>query len=100
MCMVIGSKMSTYSQLQLSIQAAKTANNLTDPTKPFSSFMKFNKNDLDITMDFIKAPMMNSSLKEEIFALMKDNMMEIYKKCPWSWNEKEKRAELFDKDAR
>lgn len=92
--------MSSYSQLQLSIQAAKKANDLTDPTKPFSSFLKFNKNGLDLTMHFIKAPMMDSSLKEEIFSLIKDNMMEIYKKCDWGWNEKEKRAELFDKDAR
>lgn len=98
--MIIGSKMSTYSQLQLSIQAAKTANNLTDPTEPFSPFMKFNKNDLNLTMHFIKAPMIDSSLKEEIFSLIKDNMKELYKKCHWGWNEREKRAELFDKDAR
>lgn len=98
--MIIESKMSTYSQLQLSIKAAKTANNLIDPTKPFSTFMKFNKNDLDLTMHFIKAPMLDSSSKEEIFSLIKDNMKEIYIKCSWGWNEKEKRAELFDKDAR
>lgn len=91
--------MSTY-QLENSTRAAKIANNLTDPTKPFSSYMKFSKNDLDITMHFIKAPIMTSSLKEEIFSLIKDNMMDVYKNCPWGWNEKKKRAELFHKNAR
>lgn len=88
------------SQLELSIQAAEIANTLENPTKPFSSFMQFKKNDLDLTMSFIKAPAMTSSLKEEIFSLIKDNMMEPYKKCPWGWKEKQKRAELFHRDAR
>lgn len=88
------------SQLEISIQAAKVANSLLDPTEPFSSFMKFNKNDLNVTMHFIKAPAMTSLLKNQIFSLVKENMMEIYKKCPWGWNEKKKRTELFHRKAR
>lgn len=87
-------------QLKKSIRAAKIANSLTDPTESFSSFMKFNQNDINVSMHFIKAPLMTSLVKEEIFSLIKENMMETYKKCPWGWNEKEKRSELFHKDAR
>lgn len=88
------------SRLERSIKAAKVANGLANPTEPFSSFMKFNKNDLDLTMHFIKAPAMSSSLKEEIFSLIKYNMMETYMKCPWGWKERKKKAELFHRDAR
>lgn len=87
-------------QLKKSIRAAKIANSLTDPTESFSSFMKFNKNGLNVSMNFVKAPSMSSLVKEEIFSLIKENMMETYKKCPWGWNEKEKRSELFHRDAR
>jgi len=97
--MIVASKMST-SQLKKSIKAAKVANSLVDPTEPFSSFMTFNKNDLNLTMSFIKASSMNSSVKEEIFSLIKDNMMETYMKCSWGWKEKKKKAELFHRDAR
>jgi len=88
------------SRLKKSIITAKAANGLTDPTKPFSSFMKFNKNNLDLTLHFIKAPDMNSSFKEDIFSLLKENMMETYMKCPWGWKEKKKKTELFHKNAR
>lgn len=88
------------SQLELSIQAARKANDLKNPTKPFSTFMKFIKNDLDMKMHFIKSSNMDSTLKEEIFSLFKSNMVETYKKCPWGWKEKKKRAELFHRDAR
>lgn len=87
-------------QLDKSIKAAKMANGLKDPTKPFSSYMNYKKNNLNITMHFKKAPALNSLVKEEIVSLIKDNMMEAYKKCPWGWNEKEKSAELFHKNAR
>jgi len=87
-------------QLKISIRRAKIVNGLDDPTMPFISLMKFNTNDLDLTMHFIKPSAMTSSLKEEVFSLMKDNMMEIYEKCPWGWNEKKKLAELFHKNAR
>lgn len=88
------------SQLEISIHAAKMANAIPDPTKPFTAFMQFKKNNLDLTLHFMKAPAMNASLKEEIFSLIKDNMMEKYKNCPWGWKEKKKRAELFHRDAR
>lgn len=87
-------------QLKLSIRRARMANNLNDPTTPFTSFMKFNNNDLDVTMSFMKSSVMSSSLKEEIISLLKDNVMEMYKKCPWGWNEKKKYAELFHKNSR
>lgn len=87
-------------QFNKSIKAVKMANDLKDPTKPFSSYMNYNKNDLGITMHFKKVQALTSLNKEEIFSLMKDNMMETYKKCPWGWNEKEKYAELFHKNAR
>lgn len=87
-------------QLKLSIRRARMANSLNDPTTPFTSFMKFNNSDLDITMNFMKSSDMSSSLKEEIISLLKDNVMEIYKKCPWGWNEKKKYAELFHKNSR
>jgi len=82
------------SRLEKSIKAAKMANGLANPTEPFSSFMKFNKNDLDLTMNFIKAPAMNSSLKEEIFSLIKYNMMETYTKCAWGWKERKKKGRI------
>jgi len=87
-------------KVNMSIQAAKKVNGLADPTKPFSSFMKYNKNDLEVTMRFIKAPAMTTFLKDKLYSMIKDNMMEAYKKCPWGWDGKKKRAELFHKDAR
>lgn len=87
-------------ELEKSIEAAKVANDLKDPTKPFSSFMKFNKNNTDLTLNFVKSSSVTLLVKEEIFSLFKDNMMETYIKCPWGWNEKEKRAELFHRNAR
>lgn len=87
-------------KVNMSIQAAKKASGLADPTKPFSSFMKYNKNDLDMTMHFIKAPALTTFLRDKIFTMVKDNMMEIYKKSPWGWNGKDKRAELFHKDSK
>lgn len=87
-------------QLKISIRRAKMVNGLNDPTTPFTSLMKYNKNGLDMTMHFLKATAMSSSLQGEIFALMRDNMMEAYKKCPWGWNERSKSAELFHKNAR
>ncbi|XP_026808726.1 N-alpha-acetyltransferase 40 isoform X1 [Rhopalosiphum maidis] len=87
-------------KVNMSIQAAKKVNGLADPTKPFSSFMKYNKNDLEVTMHFIKAPAMTTFLKDKLYSMIKDNMMEAYKKCPWGWDGKKKRAELFHKDAR
>ncbi|CAI6366046.1 unnamed protein product [Macrosiphum euphorbiae] len=92
--------MSNNPKVNMSIQATKKVNGLADPTKPFSSFMKYNKNDLDMKMKFIKAPAMNTFLKAKVFSMVKDNMMETYKKCPWGWNGKDKRAELFHKDSR
>jgi len=88
------------SQLKISTRRAKMVNGLNDPTTPFTSFMQFNKNGLDMTMSFIKSSAMTSSLKADILSLMKNNMMEIYKNCPWGWNEKKKCAELFHKNAR
>lgn len=87
-------------QLMKSIKAVKKANGLKDPTKPFSSFMHYCKNDLDIIMHFQKAPTLTSLDKRKIYSLIESNMIEIYKKCPWGWNEKQKRDELFHNDAR
>lgn len=85
---------------KISIRRAKIVNGLTDPTIPFTSFMKYKKNDLDMELHFIKSSALTPKVKDEIFSIMRDNMMEAYKKCPWGWNEGRKRAELFHKDAR
>lgn len=95
---VMVSKMNT--QLKISTRRARMVNGLNDPTTPFTQLMKFNDNDLDLKMHFIKSSAMTSSIQDEICSLMRDNMMEIYKKCPWGWNEKKKSAELFHKNAR
>lgn len=88
------------SQLELSILAAQTANDLNDPTVPLSSHMTFVKNDLNVTMHFMKSSNINAALKNKIFSLLKNNMMEVYKNCPWGWKERKKRAELFHRNAR
>lgn len=87
-------------ELKKSIEAAKMANDLRDPTRPFSSFLKFNKNNVDLTLKFVKSSSVTLMVRKEIFSLFKNNMMETYIKCPWGWNEKKKRAELFHRNAR
>ncbi|XP_050424124.1 N-alpha-acetyltransferase 40 [Adelges cooleyi] len=93
-------KLESCSDLERSIQLAKQANELCDPTLPFLHSMQYTEGDLDLSFYFSKSYNLKNIHKEEIFSLFKANMYESYKNCPWGWREKKKRSEMFHQNAR
>ncbi|XP_050520827.1 N-alpha-acetyltransferase 40 [Daktulosphaira vitifoliae] len=89
-----------YADVEERIRYVKQINQLSDPTQPFSHKMVFNKQSLELKMNFLKATNIKNLEREEIFHLFKKNMMESYKNCPWGWQERKKRSEMFHCDAR
>ena len=76
---------------------AQNVDNMLENLKPFSTY---NKNDLTLTLSYMKSELFDDSIHDEIFLIFEQNMREMYEKSEVGWIRKEKWEELFDSDAR
>merc|ERR1711872_973048 len=79
--------------------AVKKANEQVDPLSVLPSFKKYQKNDLNLTLETKKIDQMDLKTKEWVIDLMERNMREIYAKSEHGWDEEGKLNELMDNAA-
>jgi len=77
----------------------KKANNQSCPLDQLPSFKKYNRNDLSVSFETLRAPDLDEKTKDWVFTLIKGNMKDMYQKSDWGWNEKNKKVELFEDNA-
>ncbi len=76
------------------VAIVKAANAVSNPLEQLPSFAKFNKNDLELTMETTRTANLKESDREWLMDLLRDNMKTLYEESHWGWKEKNKREEV------
>lgn len=79
--------------------AVKKANEQVDPLAVLPSFKKYQKNDLNLSLETKKIDQLDLKTKEWVIDLMERNMKEIYAQSEHGWDEEGKLNELMDNAA-
>jgi len=87
-------------KLNQAVLMVKTANELPDPLAQLPAFQKFSRNDLDLRVECKQAAHLSEEQFDETFALLENNMKSMYEASSWGWNEKEKKQEMREDNAR
>ena len=66
----------------------------------FAAFKKYNRNGLDIFIEFTSGATMDEDTKTRTYEVLKENMKQMYDKSGWGWNNRKKMKEHTDPDAR
>lgn len=82
------------------VMAVKKANLVDNPLDALPVFQKFQRNELDLTICCKKVDQMNEDEIEVAFKMVKENMQALYENSAWGWQEKEKRDEMTEENAR
>ena len=61
---------------------------------------RYDRNDVDLTIDFFTPKSMPDAMKQWVFELAKTNMQAMYEESEWGWDDKKKLHECFEDDAR
>eukprot|EP01114_Cavostelium_apophysatum_P009050 TRINITY_DN22128_c0_g1_i1.p1 TRINITY_DN22128_c0_g1~~TRINITY_DN22128_c0_g1_i1.p1 ORF type:complete len:225 (-),score=46.78 TRINITY_DN22128_c0_g1_i1:31-705(-) len=77
----------------------KTANEVGDVLESFAAFKKFDRNGIDVILEYFPIQKLSDELFEWIFSLFCTNMKSIYEGS-WGWDERKKREEMREEDAK
>ena len=66
----------------------------------FAPLTRYNRNGLDVELEFSAPALMQDELKDWVLDLTKRNMMQLYINARWGWADAEKRKELMEDSAR
>jgi len=82
------------------VLAVKNANMVDDPLAALPAFATYKRNELDLTLHSKRASQMSEDEMDICYNLVKDNMQLMYENSNWGWNEKEKKIEMTEENAR
>lgn len=72
-----------------------------DLLEPFPAFRVYDRRGIQAELRYCSSGALSAQLEDWVFNLTKRNVAEYYDACPgWGWNDKKKRRELRDTDAR
>jgi len=77
----------------------KQAQSVTNPLDKFESLKKYNRNSLNITLEYSKVDNMDEDTKDWAFELCKANMQPAYEESNQGWQGREKRTEMMEEEA-
>lgn len=66
----------------------------------FAPLCRYNRNGLDVDLEFSAPQLMDDKTKDWILDLTKRNMMHLYINAHWGWADAEKKKELMEESAR
>uniref|UniRef100_A0A8D9A2G0 N-alpha-acetyltransferase 40 n=1 Tax=Cacopsylla melanoneura TaxID=428564 RepID=A0A8D9A2G0_9HEMI len=72
------------------------AQKVENPLLPFTAFTKFNKNGLDLIIEYKKSSDLDEKTKSWVWELETKNMKQAYEECDIGWNPKDKQEEMID----
>ncbi|KAL1465337.1 hypothetical protein WDU94_004919 [Cyamophila willieti] len=72
------------------------AQKVENPLLPFTAFTKFNKNGLDLVIEYKKSSNLDAETKSWVWELETKNMKQAYEDCDIGWNPKDKQEEMMD----
>jgi len=81
---------------KLLVEAAQAIPN---PLEKFASLKKYNRNDLNVTLEYSKADNLDEDTKVWAFELCKSNMQPAYEESNQGWQAREKRNEMEEEEA-
>ena len=71
-----------------------------DTLAEFGAFKKFNRNGLDVLLEFSSGSTMDDDTRMITLDVLKTNMKQMYERSGWGWSDKKKWKEHTDPDAR
>jgi len=77
----------------------KHAQSIADPLAKFESLKKYNRNNLNVTLEYSKVTDLDEDIKDWAFELCTTNMRAMYEESNWGWNGREKKNEMNDEEA-
>lgn len=76
------------------------ANEMEDPMVNLLPFKKFERNGLSVNIQCLRACDVDKELMDWAFELTKKNMQTLYEASDWGWNDKQKKDEMLEDQAR
>ncbi|XP_074662862.1 uncharacterized protein LOC141915278 [Tubulanus polymorphus] len=86
-------------KLQASLKIVDDANQIDDPMKFFLPFKKYERNELQVSIESKKVCDLSKDDVQWAFKLLKDNMQSLYEDSEWGWKDKEKYEEMTEDKA-
>lgn len=80
--------------------AVKNADAVENPLESLTAFQKYTRNGLELSIQCKRIQSLSSIDFESVFDLVKTNMESLYEGSSWGWNEKSKREEMCEENAR
>lgn len=84
-------------QIASLVQAANTSE---DVMSEFENLTQYHFANTDLKIEYKTSKMLTQEEMDNIFALLKHNMQDLYEKSAWGWDETTKKEELFDENAK
>ncbi|XP_043931560.1 N-alpha-acetyltransferase 40 isoform X2 [Protopterus annectens] len=74
----------------------EAANKLEDPLAALPVFKKYDRNNLNVTIESKKVSSLDQATIDWAFELTRANMQTLYEQSEWGWKDREKREEMTD----
>jgi len=87
-------------KLNAAALAVKNANVIDNPLETFAAFQKYTRNGLELSIQCKRVLSMSTDDFNSVFDLLKTNMKALYEGSSWGWDEKIKRDEMLEDNAR
>jgi len=87
-------------KLNEAVLAVKTAELVENPLEALAAFQKFSRNGLELRLECKLVKYMSDEEFDVVFDLVEKNMRSLYDGSSWGWNDKGKREEMREDNAR